>query len=81
MRGKVEDLKSDVAESNRLNQNIYRELARHCGHHEMYFMDQIYDRRNADWYLSADQALEQKLVDYLRIPKFKVNVNVNVEFA
>ena len=41
--GKVEDVKADSAEADRLNQKVYRMMAQNCGKREDYFLDLIHN--------------------------------------
>jgi len=37
--GKVEEVKASAEETERLNQKVYKMMAKNCGHHEDYFLD------------------------------------------
>lgn len=80
MIGKVEELKADVAEADRLNSKIYKILAKNCGKKDDYFT-KIMDKKNhTDWYLEAKDCVKHNLANHTRIPEFRVNVKVEVEF-
>jgi ATP-dependent Clp protease protease subunit len=78
--GKVEEVKADAAEAERLNQVVYKMMARNCGKKDDYFLDLIHDRGHADWFLDAAQAKEHNMANQIRIPKFNITVNVNIDF-
>lgn len=75
--GKVEAVKSDAAEIQRLNTRMFRILDEHCGQPPKYFYDLVHQNSHADWYLTTAQAKKHKLVDHVRLPKVKAKVSVN----
>lgn len=76
--GKIEELKSDVRESERLNKKVYTMMARNCGKPDNYFSDLIHDKGHADWFLDAEEAKEHNIVQKLRIPQLKCSIDVNI---
>jgi ATP-dependent Clp protease protease subunit len=80
MEGKVEEIKSDAAEAERLNKKVYRMMAENCGHPENYFLDIVHEKGHADWYLTAKECKRHNLINYLHVPTLKINVDVNFKF-
>ena len=78
--GKVEDLKADVDETDRLNTYIFELLSKNCGKPKNYFLDEIHDKGHADWYLDAKEAKKHNLCDQIRIPSFSLKINVDCKF-
>tara|TARA_B100001123_G_scaffold242432_1_gene271031 strand:- start:943 stop:1551 length:609 start_codon:yes stop_codon:yes gene_type:complete len=78
--GKVEEIKADAKEVERLNQKIYRMMAKNCGHHEEYFLDIVHEKGHADWFLDAKEARRHKLANKLKVPEMKIDVKVQFEF-
>lgn len=79
-RGKIEEIKADAKEGDRLNQLVYREMAANCGKEPEFFLKQIHDRSHADWYLDAEEAQTIGLANHLRVPCLKVKVDVSYSF-
>ena len=79
-RGKIEEIKADAKEGDRLNQLVYREMAANCGKEPEFFLKQIHDRSHADWYLDAEEAQTIGLANHLRVPNLKVKVDVAYSF-
>ena len=79
-RGKIEEIKADAKEGDRLNQRLYREMAANCGKEPEFFLNQIHDRSHADWYLDAEEAQSIGLANHLRVPSLKVKVDVSYSF-
>jgi len=77
--GKVEELKADARESERLNKKLYTMMARNCGKPDDYFLNLIHDKGHADWFLEADEAKEHNIVQQLRVPHLKGTVTVNFD--
>jgi ATP-dependent Clp protease protease subunit len=78
--GKVEEIKADAKEVERLNQKIYRMMAINCGHHEEYFLDIVHEKGHADWFLDAKECKRHKLANKLKVPEMKIGVKVEFEF-
>ena len=78
--GKVEEIKADAEETERLNQKVYKMMAKNCGHHEDYFLDIIHERGHADWFLEADECLKHNLANHLHIPTLKIDARVKFDF-
>lgn len=79
--GKVEEIKADAKESDRLNQWLYREMATNCGKEEEYFLKLIHERSHADWYLDATEAQSHGLANHLRVPDMKLKIDVEYSFG
>jgi ATP-dependent Clp protease protease subunit len=77
-RGKVEEIKSSSEETERLNQLLFTEMARHCGQPKKYFLDAIHKKGHADWYMTAKEAKLHKLVDHIKVPSFSVSAEVKM---
>ena len=79
--GKIEEIKADAKEGDRLNQVLYREMAANCGKENEFFLKQIHERSHADWYMDAEEALSIGLTNHLRVPELKVKVEVEYTFT
>ena len=77
--GKVEELKADARESDRLNKKLYTMMARNCGKPDDYFLNLIHDKGHADWFLDAEEAKEHNIVQQIRIPQLKAKVIVDID--
>ncbi len=75
--GKVEDLKSDAREADRLNKKVYTMMARNCGKPDDYFTNLIHDKGHADWFLDAEEAKEHNIVQQIRVPNLKGTISIN----
>lgn len=78
--GKVEEIKADAAETERLNQKLYTMMAENCGHHKDYFLDIIHEKGHADWYLDVDDARKHRLANHASVPTLKIAANVQFNF-
>jgi ATP-dependent protease ClpP protease subunit len=79
--GKVEDLKADVDETDRLNTYIFELLSKSCGKPKDYFLDIIHEKGHADWYLTAKEAKKHNLCNHISLPSFNVKVSVDYKFS
>ena len=78
--GKIEELKADVKEAERLNDIVYKMMAQNCGKADNYFIKLMDKKKHADWYLDAEAAKKHNLANQLRVPKLTINVDVNIGF-
>ena len=78
--GKVEEVKVSAQETERLNQKVYKMMAKNCGHDEDYFLDIVHEKGHADWFLDAKEARRHKLANKLKIPEMKIGVKVEFSF-
>lgn len=76
--GKVEDLKADTKEADRLNQMVYKMMAQNVGQPDEHFLNEIHDRAHADWYLTPTEAKQHKLCNHIRLPELRTRVTVDV---
>jgi len=79
-RGKIEELKADVAEADRLDEKIFTMMARNCGKKDDYFKKKVFNKKHADWFMNAQEAKRHGLVNHLRVPKMTIRVDVDIEF-
>ena len=75
--GKIEELKANTREAERLNEKVYKMMARNCGKPENYFVDIIHSKGHSDWYLDVDEATTHGLVNHKKIPALTLNVTMN----
>ncbi|MEC9062728.1 MAG: ATP-dependent Clp protease proteolytic subunit [Pseudomonadota bacterium] len=78
--GKVEEIKASADETDRLNQIVYTMMARNCGKKDDYFLKLVHKKGHADWFLNANDAKKHGLANQLRVPKFNISVDVEIEF-
>ena len=79
-RGKIEELKADVAEADRLDEKIFTMMARNCGKKDDYFKKKVFNKKHADWFMDAQEAKRHGLVNHIRVPMMTVKVNVDIDF-
>jgi ATP-dependent Clp protease protease subunit len=78
--GKIEELKADVAEAERLDDKIFTMMARNCGKKDDYFKKKVFNKKHADWFMEAQEAKRHGLVNHLRVPKLSIKVDVDIDF-
>jgi ATP-dependent protease ClpP protease subunit len=55
-------------------------MAQNCGKADDYFMKIVDKKKHADWFLNAKQAKSHGLANHLRVPKFNISVDVEIDF-
>jgi len=78
--GKIEELKADVKEAERLDEKIFTMMARNCGKKDDYFKKKVFTKKHADWFMDAEEAKKHGLVNHLRVPKLNIKVEVDIDF-
>lgn len=79
--GKVEEIKADCAETDKLNKLAFKLMSNNTGHEDDYFMKIIHEKNHADWYLTSEEAKNHNLVNHIRIPKFSLDVKAELSFG
>jgi ATP-dependent Clp protease protease subunit len=78
--GKIEELKADIRETERLNKKVYEMMARNCGKSSDYFLKMVHEKGHADWFLDANDALEHGLANHLRLPEMSIAAEIVYKF-
>ena len=78
--GKIEELKADVKEAERLDDKIFTMMARNCGKKDDYFKKKVFTKKHADWFMDSIEAKKHGIVNHLRVPKFHIDVSVDIDF-
>jgi len=79
--GKIEELKADVKEAERLDEKIFTMMARNCGKKDDYFKKKVFNKKHADWFMDAEEAKKHGIVNHLRTPQLSITVEVEIDFA
>lgn len=74
--GKVEEIKADAKETERLNDLGYEVLAKNCGKPKDYFKNIVHEKGHADWYLDAKEALKHNVANHIGIPTFTLTTKL-----
>ena len=78
--GKVEELKASAKEADRLNDKIYTMMARNCGKKDDYFLKIVDKKKHADWFLDSEECKKHNIANQIRLPTFRIKVDVDIEF-
>ena len=78
--GKIEELKADVKEAERLDEKIFTMMSRNCGKKDDYFKKKVFNKKHADWFMDAQEAKKHGLVNHLRVPKLSIKMTVDIDF-
>ena len=74
--GKVEEIKSDAKEVDRLNKKVYEMMARNCGKPSDYFLKLVHEKGHADWYLDAQDSKSHNIANELRVPTLTCKIEL-----
>jgi ATP-dependent Clp endopeptidase proteolytic subunit ClpP len=78
--GKIDEIKAGASEGERLNEKLFSLMSRNCGHKDTYFLDELKERKMADWYLDAKDCVKHKLANKIHIPSMNVKVHFDYKF-
>ena len=76
--GKVEEVKADAAEADRLDQIIFKMMSQNCGKKDDYFKKLVHKKGHADWYLDPHECRKHNLCNHIRIPDLKTKIDVEI---
>lgn len=80
--GKNQEIQASAKETARLNKYLFQLMAKNCGHTDKnYFLNEIYARKNADWFLTPADAVKHKLANKVHLPHFATTISVNTIFC
>ena len=79
--GKVEEIKADAEEVERLNQKVYRMMATNCGHPEDYFLEIVHQRGHADWYLDLEETKRHRIANHGHVPELTISTKIEFDFG
>jgi ATP-dependent Clp endopeptidase proteolytic subunit ClpP len=79
--GKVEEIKAEAKEVDRLNKLIFKIMADNCGKPEGYFSKLVHEHGHADWFLEADECKKHNMINHVRVPKVKVAFDAELTFG
>jgi ATP-dependent Clp endopeptidase proteolytic subunit ClpP len=76
--GKIEELKSDVGEAERLNIKIFELLNEKCGQPKGYFQKFVAEKKHTNWYLESKEVLKHGLADHVGLPVIDSLFNLDI---
>lgn len=79
--GKATDFTARAEEIKRINTQLFGLMAANCGKSEDYFVKEMFNRNNADWYLTPEEAIKHGLANKIHIPKMQRDVSVDYTFG
>lgn len=79
--GKVEEVKADANETDRLNNLIFKMAAKHLGKKEDYFLDMLHHRKHSEIYLTAREAKKHNICNHIGVPELVTNVKIEHLFT
>ena len=79
-RGKIEELKADVKEADRLDEKIFKMMAQNCGKKDDFFKKKVFNRKHADWFLDATECKRHNLCNHIRVPSVTVSARLEIDF-
>jgi ATP-dependent Clp endopeptidase proteolytic subunit ClpP len=74
--GKVEEIKADAKEVDRLNNLIFTMAAKHIGKSPKYFLDMLHKHNHAEIYLTAENAKKNNICNHIGMPQIITEVKV-----
>lgn len=76
--GKIEELKADVGEGDRLNNKIFDLLDERCGRAKGYFQKIVAQKKHANWYLDPPEVVKHGIADHIGMPVIDSSFNIDV---
>lgn len=76
--GKIEELKSDVGEAERLNIKIFELLNERCAQPKGHFQKLVAQKKHTNWYLESKEVLKHGLADHVGLPVIDSLFNLDV---
>jgi len=77
-QGKINDMKIEVAEADRLNNLLFTLMARSVGKPPKFFLDMLANTAHVDLYMTAVKAKSLNIVNHTRLPSIKLKVKTEM---
>lgn len=74
--GKIEEIKADAKETDRLNKLLFKLMAENCKKKYDFFLKLVHNRNHADCYITATEAKKLNICTDIGIPTFKIDVSL-----
>lgn len=79
--GKVEEIKSDAKEVDRINKKIFTEAAKHIGKPANYFLDLLHNNNHSEIYMTAKMAKSHNICNHIGVPTLVTEVKVEQKLS
>ena len=79
--GKVEEIKSDAHETDRLNNLIFKLAAKNIGKKEDYFLEMLHKHNHADVFMNAKTAKKHNICNHIGVPQLVTSVKLSQSFT
>lgn len=79
--GKIEEVKADAKETERLHKLIFAIVAKNVGKPDDYFTKIIHDKGHAEWFLNAKEAKKHNLCTHIGVPELTTEIALSYKFA
>lgn len=78
--GNPDDMKTDTKESERLEKFIFEEVSKNIGKPKGWLFDQLKKNNFSDWYLTADECIENKVATKVGVPQFTFGIETQFSY-
>lgn len=79
--GKIEEIKSNTKEAERLQNLIFSLIAKNVGKEDDYFLKILHEKGHAEWYLNAKESKKHNLCTHIGIPEFTTEITFSQKFG
>lgn len=80
--GKINEIKTNAKEGDRLNEKMFQQMAENCGHKDDYFKKILEKEHiNADWYLDPRDCLKHNIANKIGVPTMTVDISLSYKLA
>lgn len=79
--GKMHEAVADATETERLHEDLFKDVARNCGRPDRHFLDGLDERKHAEWYLTAKEAKAHGFITQIGLPSLAMSVTVSDTFV
>lgn len=74
--GKMEEIKADVKEGERLNKLVFELMESNCSLEKGTLLNKVRQHNSADWFITPKQAKKLNIINNIRVPKLCTRVEV-----
>jgi ATP-dependent Clp protease protease subunit len=79
--GKEPEIQADAKETARFQKYLYNRMAKNCGLEKDFFLKELKERGNVDWFLTPQEAKKINLINHIKIPRLHTAIAIYNEMG
>lgn len=78
--GKNEEIKASSKQTDRLNKQLFRLMAKNCDKEKDYFLLKMDEKKHSEWYLNPQEAKKEGIINSISVPDIEYEISLKIKF-